>query len=267
MIQDERVLVRRKATKGKTLPGPYFTTRRTTFNPLYIKYDHFVHTIWLNIYVSCSLGGQNGLNRSPTPQAGDPTTGQRAGADDAEQTQQRLALCSQPAALGYVSTAKEDPCGTPRARTRPAPGASPSLVHLSAPPAVFARTPAVAAKRRERADAASEERGASRHLRQSVFGFLRFSSSSTSSPRACGSRSPSLDALHWAPAAFQPLAALEAGAGGTDAGRVVCGGTGDGDLAGAVSSARYRLILLWTANTYILIYTHVRTWWSKVSRF
>lgn len=109
MIQDERVLVRRKATKVKTLAGPYFTTRRTTFNPLYLKYDHFVHTIRLNIYVSCILGGKNRLNRSPTPQAcfasGDPTTGQRAGADKAEQTQQRLVLCSQPAALGYISTA------------------------------------------------------------------------------------------------------------------------------------------------------------------
>lgn len=113
----------------------------------------------------------------------------------------------------------------------------------------------MAAKRRQGADAASEERGASRHLRQSIFGFLRFSSAAAATPRPCDNRSPSLDALHWAPAGFQSLAALKAGAGWTNTGRVVCGGTRDGDLAGAVSSCCYRFIVLWTSNTYMVIYT------------
>lgn len=136
---------------------------------------------------------------------------------------------------------------SPEPPAQPPHRASPPLVHLWVPPVVFPRTPAVAAQRRQRADAASEERVPSRHLRQSIFGFLRLSSPP---PRGCDERSPSLDALHWAPAAFQALAALEAGAGGANAGRVVGGRAGDGDLAGAVSSCCYRFILLGTANTF-----------------
>lgn len=111
----------------------------------------------------------------------------------------------------------------------------------------------MAAKRRKRADAVPEERAAPRHLCHSVFGFFCFSSSSSS--WSSGNRGPSLDALHWAPATFQPLAALEAGAGWTHAGGVICGGAGDGDLAGAVSSCRHRSITLQTPNTHQVI-TH-----------
>lgn len=120
-------------------------------------------------------------------------------------------------------------------------GVLPSLVHLCVSPVVFSRAPAVAAKRWEWADAASEKRGAPRHLCHPIFGFFCFSSSSTITAWSYNTRSPS---LHWAPAAFQPLAAVKAGAGWTYAGSVVCGGTWHGNLAGAVSSCCYWLIVL-----------------------
>lgn len=115
MIQDERVLVRRKATKVKTLTGPSFTTRRTTFNPLYIKYDHFVRTSWSNIYVSCILGGKNRLNKNPTPQAC-----LASGADTAK------VGALQPASSSGLhqhscSRHKEDPCVTPPGPQPPHP--------------------------------------------------------------------------------------------------------------------------------------------------
>lgn len=122
-------------------------------------------------------------------------------------------------------------------------GVLPSLVHLCVSPVVFSRAPAMAAKRWQWADAASEKRGAPRHLCHPIFGFFCFSSSSTSNITAWSynTRSPS---LHWAPAAFQPLAAVKAGAGWTYAGSVVCGGTWHGNLAGAVSSCCYWLVML-----------------------
>lgn len=124
-------------------------------------------------------------------------------------------------------------------------GVLPSLVHLCVGPVVFSRAPAVAAKRWEWADAASEERGAPRHLCHSIFSFFCFASpTSTITPWSCNNRSPSLDALYWAPAAFQSLAAVKAGAGRANAGGVVCGGTWDRNLAGAVPSCRYRFIVL-----------------------
>lgn len=138
---------------------------------------------------------------------------------------------------------------------------SPPLVHLCVSSVVLSRTPAVAAKRRQRANAIPEETGAPRHLCHSVFGFFfsfsRYSSSSSSAPsstttvQSCSNSSPSLDALHWAPAAFQALAALETGAGWTNTSCVVCGGTGDGNLAGTVSC--YWFIVLQTSKKYIYV--------------
>lgn len=58
-IQVEMFLVRKEATKVKILTGPYFTIRKTTCNPFYIKYDH---TLWLNIYMESILVGKNRLN-------------------------------------------------------------------------------------------------------------------------------------------------------------------------------------------------------------
>lgn len=119
----------------------------------------------------------------------------------------------------------------------------PSLVHLCVSPVVFSRAPAMAAKRWEWSDAASEKWGAPRHLCHPIFGFFCFSSSTSNiTAWSYNTRSPN---LHWAPAAFQPLAAVKAGAGWTYAGGVVCGGTWHGNLAGAVSSCCcYRLVML-----------------------
>ena len=115
----------------------------------------------------------------------------------------------------------------------------------------------MAAKRRQGADAVPEEAGAPWDLSHSVFGlFFSFSrssspststssSSSTTTVRSYSDRSPGLDALLRAPAAFQALAALGTGAGRADAGGVVRGGTGDGNLAGAVSPC-HRVIILQT---------------------
>lgn len=108
----------------------------------------------------------------------------------------------------------------------------------------------MAAERREGAAAVAQQAGALRHLRHSVFGlFFSFSSSSSASTststavRSGSDGSPNPVALHWAPDAFQALAALETGAGWADAGCVVGGGAGDGDLAGAVSSCHWFIVL------------------------
>lgn len=118
---------------------------------------------------------------------------------------------------------------------------SPPLVHLCVSSVVLSRTPAVAAKRRQGADAIPKETWTPWHLCNSIFGlFFSFShnpsSPTTTTVQSCTDSSSGLNALHWAPAAFQALAALETGAGRTNTGCVVCGGTGDGNLAGAISS-------------------------------
>ncbi len=119
----------------------------------------------------------------------------------------------------------------------------------------------MAAQRRQGADAVPEERGASRHLRHSVFGlFFSFTSSSsacsTTTVRSCSDSSPSLDALLWAPAAFQALTALKTGARWTNTGCVVRGGAGDGHLAGTVSY--YGFIVLQTSKTSIIYFCYLK---------
>lgn len=111
----------------------------------------------------------------------------------------------------------------------------------------------MAAKRRQGADAVPEETGAPRHLCHSVFGlFFGFSRSSTTCT-VCSDGSPSLDALLWAPTAAQALAVLGTGAGWADAGGVVCGGAGDGNLTGTVSSCHWFIILQTSQNIFIVI--------------
>lgn len=135
---------------------------------------------------------------------------------------------------------------------------SPPLVHLCVSSVVLSRTPAVAAKRRHGADAIPEETGAPWHLCNSVFGlFFSFShypsqSTTITTVQSCTDSSSSLNALNWAPAAFQALAAVKTGAGWANTGCVICGGTGDGNLAGAVSSC-YWLIALQTSKKYIYV--------------
>lgn len=125
----------------------------------------------------------------------------------------------------------------------------------------------MAAKRRQGANAVPEERGTPWHLCHSVFGlFFSFSraSSSSTTVQSCSDSSPSLDALLWAPAAFQALAALGTGAGRADAGGVVCGGTGDGNLACTVSSCHW-LVVLQTSKKYIYIYICYYYYYLKAS--
>lgn len=141
---------------------------------------------------------------------------------------------------------------------------SPPLVHLCVSSVVLSRTPAVAAERRQRTVAVPQEAGALRHLRHSVFGlFFSFSASASTTAAAtvqsCSDSSPNLDALHWAPDAFQALAALEAGAGWTDAGCVVRGGTGDRDLAGAVSSGYWFIVLQTRMYIHSMLLFHTLT--------
>lgn len=113
----------------------------------------------------------------------------------------------------------------------------------------------MAAKRRQGADTVPEEAGAPWHLCHSVFGlffsFTRCSSSSSTTVRSCSDSSPSLDTFLWAPATFRALAPLRTGASRTNTGSVVCGGAGDGNLAGAVSSSHW-FIILKTSKKYIL---------------
>lgn len=133
---------------------------------------------------------------------------------------------------------------------------SPPLIHLCVPPVVLSWTPAVATKRRQGALRVSEECGPPWYLCHSVFGLLfSFSSSTTSTTttttvKSCIGSSPSLDTLQWAPTAFQALASLKTGAGWTNTGCVVRGGTGDGNLTGTVSSC-YTFIVLQTFEKYI----------------
>lgn len=126
---------------------------------------------------------------------------------------------------------------------------SPPLVHLCFSSVVLSWTPAVATKGRQRADAVLEDTGPLRHLGHSVFCLLFSvccSSPSAATPvQACSGCYPSLDALFWAPAAAQALAALWTGTGRANAGRVVRGGARDRHLAGTVSSC-HRLISLQT---------------------
>lgn len=150
------VLVRRKATKAKTLTGPYFTTRRTTFNPLYRKYDHFVHSIWLNISVCCSLGGKNRQNRTATPRAcfacGGPTTGQRAGADNAEVVALQPASSSGLHQRCCSPATKKTHAGRPGPATAPPPEPPPEphlLWFISLLPALFLPGPQLWRRRGE----------------------------------------------------------------------------------------------------------------------
>lgn len=120
----------------------------------------------------------------------------------------------------------------------------PPLVHLCVPTVVLARTPAVAAKRREGAVAVPQQAGALWHLWNSVFGlFFSLSTSASTAVRSRSDGSPNPVALHWAPDAFQALAALETGAGRADAGCVIRGGAWDGDLTQAVSSCHWFIVL------------------------
>lgn len=120
----------------------------------------------------------------------------------------------------------------------------PPLVHLCVPTVVLARAPAMAAKRREGAVAVPQQAGALRHLRHSVLGlFLSLSTSASTAVRSGSDGSPDPVALHWAPDAFQALAAFETGAGRADAGCVVRGGAGDGDLTRAVASCYWFIVL------------------------
>lgn len=133
-----------------------------------------------------------------------------------------------------------------RESNHPPPLVLPPLVHLCVPALVLPGAPAVAAQRRERAPAAPQQAGALRHLRHLVLGLVLGVSASTptAAVRSRSDGTADLVALHRAPDAFQALAALEAGAGGADAGGVVGGGAGDGDgdLAGAVASSRHWFI-------------------------
>lgn len=135
---------------------------------------------------------------------------------------------------------------------------SPPLIHLWVSTVVLSWTPAVATKRRQGALCVSEECGPPWYLCHSVFGLLFSFSSSTASTtttttttvKACIDSNPSLDALHWAPTTFQALASLKTGAGWTNTGCVVRGGTGDWNLTGTVSSS-YTFIVLETFEKYI----------------